>query len=334
MNFFERLNSHLEMQAPVVYVDVGAMGGVPGYWRRLGPHCRMIAFEPDEREFEKLKNSESVTYLPYALGAKGSRELAFYVAKDAGKSSVYRPNMNVLSGFPDAGRYATVQTVRFPGEKVKSLDEALALHQIKGVDFIKLDTQGSELGILKGAQSALPEVFGCEIEVEFCELYEGQPLFADVDAFMRGHGFELVDLRRAFWKRAAWGGYIGRGQLVFGDALYFRRPENFLERLAAFGPGQRLSKIARALAVCMVYRLPDYAADLLNKARDKKYMDEAKYRVFMDCLRQEASGWGAAGFFARPFLARVFNRLSESLRPVSHLGFSDGDRHIGNVRNI
>ena len=333
MNVFEQLVAAAGTHDPVIYVDVGAMGGIPMYWRKLGHLCQAIAFEPDEREFAKLQGSSQQLYLPYAL-AEHSRPLTFYVAKDGGKSSVFKPNMEALSSFPDAARYATVNAVHLGEAKVKAMDEALALHNVRGVDFIKLDTQGSELAILKGAQSTLPEVFGCEIEVEFCELYQGQPLFADVDCFMRGHGFELVDLRRAFWKKAAWGGYIGRGQLVFGDALYFRRAGNFMDRLSGLDPQARLSKIIRAMAVCMVYCLPDQAMDLLNQALAKKFMDAARCHSCAQYVRKEASRWGLPGVWARPTAAKFLNRLAEWVRPSSYLGFSDGDRFIGNTRNI
>jgi len=47
----------------------------------------------------------------------------------------------------------------------------------------------------------LNNVVGIEVEVEFSELYEKQPLFNDVDNFIRDKGFELFDLRRGYWIR-------------------------------------------------------------------------------------------------------------------------------------
>lgn len=57
------------------------------------------------------------------------------------------------------------------------------------VDAIKLDTQGSELDILRGASRALSSCTLIEIEVEFNPIYEGQNLFCDVDRFLRDRGF-------------------------------------------------------------------------------------------------------------------------------------------------
>ena len=41
-------------EAPVVLVDVGARGGIPGRWRTIEPWLRTIGFEPDPRSDEAL----------------------------------------------------------------------------------------------------------------------------------------------------------------------------------------------------------------------------------------------------------------------------------------
>ena len=62
--------------------------------------------------------------------------------------------------------------------------------------LMKLDTQGTELEILSSLLDAqLEELLCVETEVEFLELYQGQPTFGDVDGFMREQGFRLLDLR-------------------------------------------------------------------------------------------------------------------------------------------
>ena len=66
-------------------------------------------------------------------------------------------------------------------------------------DFVKLDTQGTELYILEGMQHTLKRaIFGVEVEVEFIEMYKNQPLFNEVDIFMRKLGFHLFDLKKYF----------------------------------------------------------------------------------------------------------------------------------------
>ncbi len=332
MTLFTQLTKNCLNLSPLVYVDVGAMGGVSAYWRQLNDLVHVIAFEPDEREYALLKSLKHITYLPYAL-YHSEQELIFYISHESGKSSIYKPNHDVVKYFPFAERMNIVREVVIPREKVKTLDSALHTAQLKHVDFIKLDTQGSELDILKGGQLSLRNLYGVEIEVEFIQLYRGQPLFRDCDAFLDAHGFELVDLRRAFWKKKTFNDFIGRGQLVFGDALYLKRDDIFLDGLAGLNAQHVNERLLHAVMICMVYGLPDRAMMLMEKALErglgqKEHVVEWK-KVITDHVMNSGFPW----LPGRPFIAKAFNRLAEIIRPQSHLKSFDGDRFIGNVRN-
>ena len=113
------------------------------------------------------------------------------------------------------------------------------------VDFVKLGTQGSELNILQGAATILKQsVFGHEIEVCFNELYQGTPLFSDIDLFVRQFGFDLIDLRTVSWKRTV-GANVGnsKGQLVFADALYFKQPQHIRKTITLLEDKRAKSKV-------------------------------------------------------------------------------------------
>ena len=78
---------------------------------------------------------------------------------------------------------------------------------------------------MKGGEKFLSKnILGIEVEVEFQPIYENLPLFSDIDSFIRNHlGLQIQDLRKSYWKYPV-GINIGspKGQLIFGDALYFR----------------------------------------------------------------------------------------------------------------
>ena len=301
------------------------MGGVEEEWLRLGSRLRVMGFEPDAREFAKLSSDARHLFLNCALAATSGTPLSFYVSREAGKSSVLQPNMELLRQFPDAERYETVHTSEISGANVKTLDQVLSENPAWRPDFIKLDTQGSEKMILEGGKKALEtSVFGLKVEVEFVPLYMGQPLFADVDAFLRPFDFELIDLRRAFWKRKAFTDFSGKGSLVFGDALYFKNERGIRTLLETKSPDGKLQSLLRYILICTVYGAYDYAFYLMDTfaAHDPSHLFHAIRAGLKTALLK--------GQFGKSYrLSTVFGHLQRRTAK-SHLGFADGDATLGN----
>jgi hypothetical protein len=57
---------------------------------------------------------------------------------------------------------------------------------------LKIDTQGFELAVLRGAERSLEHCPLVELELSWVELYSGQPLFDEVHAWMKDHGYRPV----------------------------------------------------------------------------------------------------------------------------------------------
>ena len=184
------------LQTDLVVVDVGARFGVVERWRRFAPHVRVVGFEPDEEECRQLSVREggggTVSFVPAALGPR-SGTATLYLTQVPACSSLYRPVEGLSRQRPELACTALVGTTTVP---VTTLDEWLAGSDHDHVDVVKLDTQGSELGVLEGGVRALRQVRLLEVEVEFNEIYERQPLFGDVDRFLREKGFVLWRLRQ------------------------------------------------------------------------------------------------------------------------------------------
>lgn len=77
--------------------------------------------------------------------------------------------------------------------KTKTLDTILEQKNIEP-DFLKLDVQGSELDVLKGATNTLQKVEFVLLEIEVAEFNEGAPSFFQILDFMDKKGFEIFDL--------------------------------------------------------------------------------------------------------------------------------------------
>lgn len=241
-------------ERPVTLVDIGAAGGIPPRWRGLQGRLLTIGFEPHRTNFERLEPDSSHIYLNTALLAE-EKTVPFYLTSKLQCSSILRPNLETLERFPDQTRWDVVDVEEVRGE---SLDRALAANGVAGVDFLKLDAEGAELEILSGAAETLARnVVGVEVEVRFAAVHHDQPYFADVDVFLRRADFELIDLRRVYWKRKAYAHTRGRkGQLVVGDALYFRSPGTF--------PPE--GSVTNALAIYALYGYLDIALELVDAA--------------------------------------------------------------------
>jgi FkbM family methyltransferase len=214
-------------QYPLVLVDVGASGGLESDWKPAKKYLQIIGFEPDKREFPNLERKENgnIKYLNIGLFNKKAT-LDYFLTEKQQTSSMLKPNGEFIKKFPESERFNIVKKITV---ETDTIDSQFQSHHIDDVDFIKLDTQGSELSILEGAQATIKDhVFGLEIEVEFSELYQGQPLFSDIDSFVRKKGFQLFDIQGHYWKRTSGKNrYKKRGQLIFGDALYLRKAEDF-----------------------------------------------------------------------------------------------------------
>jgi FkbM family methyltransferase len=178
-----------------VVVDVGCRWGFAE--RFLSGECqksfKIFGFDPDEFECSRLQASYNhmpngyVTCVPVALGGNPAiRNL--YLTKEPACSSLHPPIQFLAEKYPalDCIRLQNVVSTR-----VTTLDLWAQENYLQTIDYIKIDTQGSELEILKGGESIIKTTRCIDIEVEFNPIYEGQTLFGETDTYLRSKGFVL-----------------------------------------------------------------------------------------------------------------------------------------------
>ena len=192
-----------------VFYDIGANVGT---WsllcRALVPSSVIVAFEPMEEHLSALRSQvgslPNVTILPLALGACEETK-TFYPASFSDASSFFPLN--------DVGRATWhIDNIEPRLLKLTSLDAAIDAHQLPLPDLLKLDVQGFEVEVFKGAQKALQHCLWVLCEVSFMEYYEGQCRFSDVTCLLREHGFEV----RAFGQRTPTGQFLNQTDVLFG----------------------------------------------------------------------------------------------------------------------
>jgi FkbM family methyltransferase len=224
----------------IVGIDIGARGGFTTDLAPIAAAMEAIGFEPEQEECERLNAQakvdtgafRSLRYVPTAVGrAAEQRTLNIYRAR--GCTSLLTGNSDFAKLFAREDYFILDGQVDV---KVERLDDAAQRFGFTDCDYMKIDIQGAELEAMQSAPNLVSNaLLAIRSEVEFAPLYVDQPVFADVDAELRGRGFMLARfVQMHSWRRgtrvrndrrAPGAAPLSEGQLIHGDALYFRRPE-------------------------------------------------------------------------------------------------------------
>ncbi|MCT0212100.1 MULTISPECIES: FkbM family methyltransferase [Synechococcales] len=203
-------------------LDVGAaLSEIPSYQGLIDAGCaRITGFEPDLAECDRLNQMYGDPHRFYPCFVGDGMPATFHQTNWALTGSLFEPNMPLLDKFQNLGEL-TRPVATYP-VMTQRIDE---ITEIEGIDCIKIDVQGSELAVLQHAQRILPNVLLIQVEVEFVEMYRGQPMFSDVDAFIRGKGFQFHSFNqfggRAFKPMAPRGDVNASfRQWLWSDAVY------------------------------------------------------------------------------------------------------------------
>ncbi len=212
-------------ETPMIDVlDIGASHNEKPPYQPLveAGRARIVGFEPDKAECEKLNREYGAPhrFFPHFVG--DGKPAVFHETNWALTGSLYEPNTPLLEKFQNLAE--AVAPVAKHAVDTTRLDD---LPEIGNVDFIKIDVQGSELPVFRNGLRALASAVLIQTEVEFLELYRGQPVFADVDVFLRAKGFQFHAFDgfggRAFKPLVANGDLNGVfRQVLWSDALYVR----------------------------------------------------------------------------------------------------------------
>jgi len=104
--------------------------------------------------------------------------------------------------------------------EVRTIDDVCAEYGIGRIDILKSDTQGYDLEVFRGAQQAFNRnmIGMVYCEINFSDLYIGQPRFEEVCSFLRTQGFQLAALYTMHFHSR----FVGWTDALFVNREYYR----------------------------------------------------------------------------------------------------------------
>jgi FkbM family methyltransferase len=196
-------------------LDVGAnTGGYATLIREAGYTARILSFEPLSSAHSRLvveaASDPNWSIAPrMALGAHDG-EATINIAGNSASSSILHMTDGHRGAAPESAYVGS---------------EAVDVRRLDGIDhpflieasspFLKIDTQGYESQVLKGAAGMLPMLRGVQLELSLRHLYEGQSLWRDVISSLENSGLELWAIVPGFFDPKT-------GRMLQCDGIFFR----------------------------------------------------------------------------------------------------------------
>jgi len=265
------------MSVKTTVIDAGGRYGIHPTWKGFSGELAYYLFEPDSSECERLvskyaNRADEVNILNLALDeCDGLLEIDLFRNRAMSSSAVRNP----ISSLFKNERLREVQIINRIQVQSRSIDSFSVENNLK-VDFLKLDTEGSEYEIILGARKQISSnVIGIRVEVSFDHIFVGKPLFGTISEFLLNAGFFLLNLD-----------YNGRGDyqnefvnldnrygvLTATDAVFLRRKELFFEMEYDGGKSQAIRTLKYA-AFCFENGAPDVGLDILLHGRKDHGVD-------------------------------------------------------------
>lgn len=183
--------AHLNLKQGEIVIDVGAnVGDFVECCLAYQPWAFIHAFEPLPNAFKELQKKFSsyarVFTVNQAIGSKAGN-LPIQVSRFSEASSF----LNQATVLKDGLYGIDFSVTQELNVAVIRLDDYIGQMNVGRIRLLKIDTQGFELEVLKGAREYLPSIEYIYLEGAFKPLYENQPLVNDLQKFLRTENFSL-----------------------------------------------------------------------------------------------------------------------------------------------
>ena len=188
------LQDHCFQAHPPVFMDVGASGPPPPLWQEIAKYSICIAFDADARDFVTEGAQGWKKRLAFqCIATADGQETDFYLTQFPHCSSTLAPDLDALGPWGFRPLFEVVDKVQLPAI---SLSEALHQAGVSAVDWLKLDTQGTDLRLFKSLPEPVQnDLLVVEFEPGILSAYHGEDKLYDVMATMDALPFWVSDMQ-------------------------------------------------------------------------------------------------------------------------------------------
>ena len=248
---FQRNIEALLKNKKLIGLDVGAQGGFNSdkfFPEKYNKYFESILVDPFKNS---LRDKESKHAINKGLwSSKGVRKL-YVLNKRPQSSSMYEPDQKSLPIYDFKEKdFHLFDVSKTEMVECDTLSSSLKELSINTLDYLKIDTQGAELEILKGLESYRPLIIKCEVQI--FPMYKKEPSWTEVADLLYKLGYIVSD-----WKTI--GSHATRApvemDMIFipnflidsGKKLILEKEKKFISLMLISGQIKLLKKISKIL---------------------------------------------------------------------------------------
>lgn len=254
MHDFEHILGNLLKNEKIISLDVGAQGGFNSdnfFAERYNKFFEDILIEPIKEEFLKIKEKKFV--INKGLWSKKNKKTLYILDNRLGSSSMYKPDEEKFDLHDikekDINNYKITRNIEIDCDTISN---QLFELDIKNLDYLKIDTQGAELEILKGIGEYRPLLI--KIEGHFFSMYKNVPNWIDLVNHLYNLNYVLIDLKGIGGHRTR---VPAEADMIFipnfdndtGKELIKKNKEKFISLMLIFGQLKLLQSLMKRFQI-------------------------------------------------------------------------------------
>ena len=193
-----------------ILFDVGAHHGETiQNFKKNFKYNQIHSFEASSINFEILKrkishkNNKDIFINNFGL-SDDRKILNLNQSKDSASSTLskinslskyYKKKVKVL-GMSNQTNYVSQLEV-----KLIMLDDYISDKKLEKIDLLKIDTEGHEYYVLKGASKSLPKIKYVYFEHHYDDMLKKGYTFSDIHNFLKKHNFKMIFKSKMFFRK-------------------------------------------------------------------------------------------------------------------------------------